>query len=172
MSMGSCAIDPRMIDSTGQRLKKLIAPVHEGFIVLGDHKLRPYRLSPGCQASYLGLWSFCVGAEWWIVIKEVSCCSFCLPRHWFWSSGTGSLGSKDVRIILNVPSLPLPWSEWNLVITSTYFTLSCSKETVSLQTAEFGSPSHLSRAWFWLVTMPRFMQSFIFWEGKQRHSSP
>lgn len=55
MSMGPCATDLRMIDSTGQRLKKLIAPVHKGFIVSGDHKLRPYLLSPGCQASYLGL---------------------------------------------------------------------------------------------------------------------
>lgn len=45
-----------MIDSTRWAFKKkLVAPVHKGFIVFNDQKLRPYHLSPGCQATYHGL---------------------------------------------------------------------------------------------------------------------
>lgn len=87
--------------------KKLVAPVHKGFIVFSDQKLGPYHLSPGCQVTYHGLWNFCIGAERWMSIKEVFYCSFSNLGHWRWPDH----GIKPACRILALGALGLRYED-------------------------------------------------------------
>lgn len=101
-------------------IKKINSTCSQGIYCVCDHKLRPYLLSPGCQASYLGLWKF---LYWrWVMTSHqrgillLILSSWALIRASPWlqhASGILALGSKDVwrcKGIFECPLLPLPRS--------------------------------------------------------------